>query len=89
MLKMMQRPGNTLSPVIRDAWDGYSLRSLTKKPVAVGFGISRPEQVRAVLGIPDDIAVVELMSVGYPADRMREPRRVGVEKIVCYEKWQF
>ncbi len=29
-LKMMARRGNTLSPVIRDAWDGRSLRSLVK-----------------------------------------------------------
>lgn len=30
VLKVMSRRGNTLSPVIRDAWDGHSLRSLTK-----------------------------------------------------------
>ncbi len=30
VLKMMYRKGNTLSPVIRDAWDGRSLRSLVK-----------------------------------------------------------
>jgi len=33
-LKMMSRRGNTLSPVIRDAWDGYSLRSLVKNSPA-------------------------------------------------------
>jgi hypothetical protein len=30
VLKVMSRKGNTLSPVIRDAWDGHSLRSLVK-----------------------------------------------------------
>ena len=30
VLKMTHRKGNTLSPVIRDAWDGHSLRSLVK-----------------------------------------------------------
>ena len=29
-LKVMAREGNTLSPVIRQAWDGYDLRTLTK-----------------------------------------------------------
>jgi hypothetical protein len=29
-LKVMMREGNTLSPVIRQAWDGYDLRTLTK-----------------------------------------------------------
>jgi nitroreductase len=48
-----------------------------------------PEQVRAVLDIPDEVAVVELMPIGYPADEPRKPNRDPVEKIVCYEKWQF
>lgn len=33
-LKMISRRGNTLSPMIRDAWDGYSLRSLVKNSPA-------------------------------------------------------
>ena len=34
VLKVMSRRGNTISPVIRDAWDGYSLRSLVKNSPA-------------------------------------------------------
>jgi len=48
-----------------------------------------PDQVRAVLDIPDEVAVVELMPIGYPADEPRKTSRDPVEKIVCYEKWQF
>ena len=33
------------------------LRQLTKKPIAVGFGISRPEHVRAVARIADGAIV--------------------------------
>jgi len=47
------------------------------------------EKVRSILGIPDDIIIVELMTVGYPADAKPEPKRESVEKIVCYEKWTF
>ena len=53
------------------------------------IGSFYPEKVRAVLGIPDDIEVIELMGLGYPADEPKEPRRESIEKIVCYEKWQF
>jgi hypothetical protein len=31
VLKQVQRPGNTLSPVLRDAWDANSLSTLTRK----------------------------------------------------------
>lgn len=34
-LKVMQREGNTLSPIIRAAWDGHTLQSLTKNNTAV------------------------------------------------------
>jgi hypothetical protein len=33
-LKVVAREGNTLSPVVRDAWDGISLRSMTKNSPA-------------------------------------------------------
>ena len=45
-----------------------------------------PEKVRAVLGIPKEIVVIELMPVGYPADSRKEVKREPAEKIVCYEK---
>jgi len=53
------------------------------------IGSFEPEKVRAILGIPDDIAVIELMALGYPVDGRRETAREPIEKIVCYEKWQF
>jgi nitroreductase len=53
------------------------------------IGSFEPEKVRKVLGIPEDIAIIELMALGYPADRRKEPQREPLEKILCYDKWQF
>ena len=53
------------------------------------IGSFYPEKVRAVLDIPDDIAVIELMALGYPADQPKKPRREPIGRILCYEKWQF
>ena len=40
-LKVMSREGNTLSPLIRNAWDGSQLRTMTKTPMkATGHHIS-------------------------------------------------
>ncbi|MCX5636435.1 MAG: nitroreductase family protein [Planctomycetota bacterium] len=41
------------------------------------------------VGIPQDVAIIELMALGYPADKQKEPKREPMERIVCYEKWQF
>jgi nitroreductase len=53
------------------------------------IGSFDPEKVRLTLGIPDDIEIIELMAVGYPAASRPEPNREPIDKIACYQKWQF
>jgi nitroreductase len=53
------------------------------------IGSFEPEKVRKVLGIPQGVAIIELMALGYPADKAKKPSREPIEKIICYEKWQF
>lgn len=38
ILKRMQREGNVLSPIIRQAWDGYKIQSLSKNNPAIVTG---------------------------------------------------
>lgn len=47
------------------------------------------EKVRTILSIPDDIIIVELMTLGYPADSAKQPNRLAMDQIICYDKWQF
>jgi len=47
------------------------------------------EQVKAVLGIPAPVRVVELLTMGYPADTLRAKSRLPLEQIVCHERWAF
>jgi nitroreductase len=53
------------------------------------IGSFEPEKVRKVLGIPQDIAVIELMALGYPTDKAKKPSREPIDNIVCYDKWEF
>ena len=53
------------------------------------IGSFKTDQVRAILGIPDDIEIIELLVVGYPEDSWKKPNREKIEKIICYEKWKF
>ena len=47
------------------------------------------DQVKALLGIPESVRVVELMTLGYPADQPKPKTREPMEKIVCYDRWRF
>ena len=53
------------------------------------IGSFETKKVRTILAVPDDIEIIELMTVGYPADKPKQPNREPVEKIVCYDKWKF
>jgi nitroreductase len=53
------------------------------------IGSFYPDKVRPIVSIPQNIDIVELMAVGYPADKPKEPNREPMEKIVCYDSWQF
>ncbi|MBL7214819.1 MAG: nitroreductase family protein [Phycisphaerae bacterium] len=52
-------------------------------------GSFKPQQVRQILNIPTDITVVELMTLGYPADKGASQKRLKQNEIACYEKWEF
>jgi len=47
------------------------------------------KEVKVILGMPENVAVIELMAIGYPADQQGKVSREPIEKIVCYDKWQF
>lgn len=53
------------------------------------IGSFDPKKVRRILDIPDDIVIIELMAVGYPADSRPEPKREPMDRIASYEKWTF
>ncbi|MBN2718311.1 MAG: nitroreductase family protein [Deltaproteobacteria bacterium] len=45
------------------------------------------DEVRAILNIPDDIEVVELLTLGYPTTEPQEKRRLPLAEIVYRESW--
>lgn len=52
------------------------------------IGAFDQDKVREVLSIPPDVKVIELMTLGYPADSLRPKNRKAIEQIVCYDKWK-
>ena len=52
------------------------------------IGAFYQDKVRDVLGVPKDAKVIEVMTLGYPADQLKPKNRKPLGEIVCYETYQ-
>lgn len=72
------------------ALDHLSLQAAAEGLGTCWIGAFEPDKVKALLRIPADIKVVDLMTVGYPEDGPpTEKRRKSAEEIHCFEKWSL
>lgn len=86
----VMRCGQAIAPIdVAIALEHICLQATELGLGTCWIGAFDSEKARAILGIPDEIIIVELMAVGYPADTKPEPKRESIDKIVCYEKWAF
>ncbi len=51
------------------------------------IGAFREPPVKKLLDIPDNVRVVQLMPLGYPADKARPKTRLPIDQIHMWEKW--
>ena len=70
-----------------------SIDHITLAAVEVGLGTCwigafYEDKVKKILGIPDEIRVVELLTLGYPQEAPRAKNRKKLGEIVMYEKWR-
>jgi len=51
------------------------------------IGAFYADQVREILGIPDEVPVVELLALGYPEKIPSKTDRLPMEEIVHWDRW--
>lgn len=86
----VMRCGEPVGPIdVAIALEHIALTAAELGLATCWIGSFYPEKVKALLEIPGRVKIVELMAIGYPADEPRPHKREPVEKILCYEKWQF
>ncbi len=78
-------PGDPVDLAI--ALDHLSLAAVGEGLGTCWIGAFDQDPVRALLGVPDTARVVELMTLGYPADRPREKTRHPIETVVGRERF--
>jgi nitroreductase len=86
----VMRCGQAIAPIdVAIALEHICLQATELGLGTCWIGAFDSEKVRKILGIPDDIIIIELMTVGYPADTKPKAKRESIDKIACYEKWTF
>jgi nitroreductase len=86
----IMRCGQAIGPIdVAIALEHISLQAADLGLGTCWIGSFDAGKVRQILAIPDDVAIIELMTVGYPADTKPQPKREPIEKIVCYDTWKL
>ena len=86
----VMRCGQAVGPIdVAIALEHIALQATALGLATCWIGSFYPEKVRPIVAIPKDVAIIELMAVGYPADSRKEPRRESLQEILCYERWSF
>lgn len=86
----VMRCGQHSCPIdVAIAMEHMALQAVAEGLGTCWVGSFYEDQVRQILGIPPEARVVQLMTLGYPADRPRTPNRVPLSAIVAYDRWQF
>jgi nitroreductase len=87
---MVMTCGQAIGPIdVAIALEHISLQAIELGLGSCWIGSFEEKAVREALGVPEGVAIIELMAVGYPENGGRESSREPIEKIVCYDRWGF
>ncbi len=86
----VMRCGQAVGPIdVAIAFEHMCLQATELGLATCWIGSFYPDKIRQIVGIPEDVMIVELLALGYPADAPRQPRREPIEQIASFEAWQF
>ena len=79
-------PGDPIDVAI--AMEHLSLAATAEGLATCWIGAFSQDEVREVLAVPDTAWVIELMTLGYPADAHRSKIRKPLSEIIVYDRWE-
>jgi nitroreductase len=81
-----QVPGDPVDVAI--AMEHIALAAAAEGLGTCWIGAFHQDQVRELLGVPKKAKVIEVMTLGHPADQPRPKKRKSIGEIVCYETFK-
>ncbi len=78
---------NSLAVDLAIAFDHLTLAAAAEGLGTCWIGSFLEEEVRRVLGIPEEVTVIALTPMGYHDVSPTEKTRKDLTEIVCYERW--
>lgn len=86
----VMRCGQAAYPIdLAIAIDHMTLQAVAEGLGTCWIGSFYEDQVKALLGIPASVRVVELLTLGYPQDKPHAKSRLPLARLVTYDRWQF
>ena len=86
----VMRCGQAVGPIdVAIALEHICLQATELGLATCWIGSFYPDKVRPIVGIPENVTIIELLALGYPADAPKEHRREPLDRIAAFEKWQF
>jgi nitroreductase len=86
----VMRCGQAVGPIdVSIALEHISLQAAELGLATCWIGSFEAEKVKRLLQIPQDVTIIELMALGYPAEQGKQNTRLTIEEILCYNKWSF
>jgi nitroreductase len=86
----VMRCGQAVGPIdVAIALEHMCLQATDLGLATCWIGSFYPDKVRPIVGIPDDIMIVELLAIGYAADEPKEHRREPLNRIASFGRWAF
>jgi nitroreductase len=81
--------GVQASPVnLAIAIDHITLEAMDEGLGTCWIGAFAQEEVKKLLGVPDKMSIISLLTLGFPGESGRPKSRKKLEDIVCYETYQ-
>ncbi|MBN2208712.1 MAG: nitroreductase family protein [Candidatus Coatesbacteria bacterium] len=86
----LMRCGQPCYPIdVAIAIDHITLAAVAEGLGTCWIGSFYEEQAKEILNIPDGIRVVQLLTIGYPADSPKPKSRLSLDEIVCWDAWRL
>ena len=86
----VMRCGQAIGPIdVAIALEHMCLQATELGLATCWIGSFYPDKVRPIVGIPEDVTIIELLAIGHPANGPKEHRREAMDRIVSYEQWEF